>query len=212
MNMKTAFCFAILLFLGLHVDARFDLLPMDADIECGSCLEASRKVGKALNNLKMFEQVSLLSIQACEALPVDLEIECLKTTGDYIQRTRLLLKDFFHEESLCNGTGVCINETGVPASNGIFIEGVNERTPLEEKTCSACRRTVKDVIWKLRDPRMKTKLTKVLIDYCEESEEREDQCKQTIYRYGSIVLNKLERLKPYDLCLMLGFCDEEIAF
>lgn len=29
------------------------------------------------------------------------------------------------------------------------------QTPLEEKTCSACRRTVKDVIWKLRDPRMK---------------------------------------------------------
>lgn len=59
--------------------------------------------------------------------------QCLKTTGDYIQRTRLLLKDFFHEESLCNGTGVCINETGVPASNGIFIEGVNERVNILEK-------------------------------------------------------------------------------
>ena len=29
------------------------------------------------------------------------------------------------------------------------------QTPVEEKTCSACRRAVKDVIWKLKDPRMK---------------------------------------------------------
>ncbi|KAM0948679.1 hypothetical protein DsansV1_C06g0061951 [Dioscorea sansibarensis] len=59
--------------------------------------------------------------------------QCLKTTGDYIRRTRLLLKDFFHEESLCNGTGLCINEARVPASNGIFIKDVNDKVNILEK-------------------------------------------------------------------------------
>ncbi|KAJ0980827.1 hypothetical protein J5N97_009082 [Dioscorea zingiberensis] len=208
MDMKMVWSLGIILTLVLHVDARFECMSLKKDVTCNSCLEASRKADKALNNKNMFKEVNLLSNQVCQSLPFDLKIECLKKSRDQIHRTRIQLQEYFHEKSLCNSTGLCHHQSKVPENNEILGKSLSY---MKEKPCTGCRRAVRDIVWRLKDPRMKSKLTSALLDYCEEADEHEDQCKQAVYRYGSIILNKLERLKPYDLCLMMGFCDEEIS-
>jgi len=37
------------------------------------------------------------------------------------------------------------------------------------------------------------------------------QCKQVMYQFALIILHKIEKFKPSELCSMFGMCDEEMA-
>ncbi|KAJ0980826.1 hypothetical protein J5N97_009081 [Dioscorea zingiberensis] len=173
---------------------------MSTGFQCGSCLEASRSAEKTLNNLKMFEEVSMLSKKVCQALPVDLEIKCLKKSEDYIQYTQSMFQELFHEESLCNSTRLCSNENRVP-SNGFLTDKESGGG-----SCSKCSKTVGKLISDLKDPRMKTKVTNAMLNFCEEKDENHQKCDETVYQYGAVVLDKLEHAKSKDLCKALSIC------
>ncbi|XP_008805973.2 uncharacterized protein LOC103718784 [Phoenix dactylifera] len=125
-------------------------------------------------------------------------------------QTRLSLQDLYNEESLCNNTGLCLDEHMLQNDKSlIFLNKFSPET--DEKTCLACRRAVKDLVIQLKTPKMRMKIMEILIEYCEEADENEEQCKQMVYKYVPLILSKLNKLKTNDLCRLMNLCDEGIS-
>ncbi|ONK76711.1 uncharacterized protein A4U43_C03F31330 [Asparagus officinalis] len=88
---------------------------------------------------------------------------------------------------------------------------LNDKLRDNEKVCSVCKKAVRELISRLKQPKMRSKIVEALLDYCEEADEDEDECKRMIYRYGPVILHKLEKFKASEMCSMIGMCEEEIA-
>ncbi|XP_020586350.1 uncharacterized protein LOC110028724 [Phalaenopsis equestris] len=216
MDLKMASSIVTLLISLIFADARHYsaesmLLMPEGDAKCNSCLEASRKAERALKDMKLFKEFDVLSSEVCHVLPEKLETQCLEQSKIQIRHTEQSLLGFLHEKSLCNITGLCVEQQRLQDEIEIIVENNASMELKDETDCIACRRAVKDLLMKMKQPKMKTKIIEALIDYCEEAEDNEQQCKQTVYKYASTVLNKLERLKSNDLCVMMGMCDEAFA-
>nr|XP_010936415.1 uncharacterized protein LOC105056050 [Elaeis guineensis] len=222
-GMLSSFLVLLLVMLS-HVDARLGveskfmdqgnkLSSMEGQSPnsiCNSCLEASRKAEKALSDPNLFGYADLLSSEVCHILPSDLKSKCLQKSEAYMHRTRLSLQDLFNEESLCNSTGLCLDESMLQTDNSlIFLNKFSPET--DEKTCLACRKAVKDLFIQLKMPKMRMKIMETLIEYCEEADENEEQCKQMVYKYVPLILSKLDKLKTNDLCRLMNLCDEGIS-
>ncbi|XP_039127880.1 uncharacterized protein LOC120263965 [Dioscorea cayenensis subsp. rotundata] len=206
MNMKMMWSFGIILtLLLLHVDARFDFMSITRGTRCNSCLEASRKADKALKNKDMFNDVNVLSNQVCQSLPSDLQSKCLRKSSDQIEQSRVQMQEIFHEQNLCNKTGLCFDEVTDVIDNKNSSENTNCVNRADE--CSDCTYAIENFIYQLADPKVKNKVTDAALDYCDESEGNRKRCKQAVYRYGRIVLHKLEQVKAKDLCMVLNLCD-----
>ncbi|KAG1368729.1 proactivator polypeptide-like 1 [Cocos nucifera] len=204
---------SVVLFVMLaYVDARLEVEPKfmeqgsklssmegrSPNSICNSCLEASRKAEKTLGDPNLFGYVDILASEVCHILPSDLKAKCLQKSEAYMDQTKLSLQDLFHEESLCNNTGLCLDEFMLP-------------TDTEEKTCLACRKAVKNLFIQLKTPKMRMKIMEALIRNCEEADEDEEQCKQLVYMYVPLILSKLDKLRTSDLCRLMNLCDEGIS-
>ncbi|KAG1347665.1 putative proactivator polypeptide-like 1 [Cocos nucifera] len=190
--------FLVLLVMLSHVDARLGIEPKFMDqgnklssMEgqspnsiCNSCLEASRKAEKALSDPNLFGYADLLSSEVCHILPSELKSKCLQKSEAYMHQTRLFLQDLFNEESLCNSTGLCLDESMLQTDNSLNL--LNKFSP-------------------------EMKIMETLIEYCEEADENEEQCKQMVYKYVPLILSKLDKLKTNDLCRLMNLCDEGIS-
>ncbi|XP_020680945.1 uncharacterized protein LOC110098445 [Dendrobium catenatum] len=215
MEMKMASSIVILIVSLVFAEASYSKKPQlnpEGDSVCNSCLEASRKAKGALRDMELFKEFDMLSYEVCHVLPENYEIQCLEKTKKQIHHTTLSLQELFHEKNLCNNRGLCTDQ--LIMQEEIKITGENKK-PLklqDERGCIACRRAVRELLMKMNQPKMKTKIIEALIDYCEEAEDNEEQCKRTVKKYIPTVLTKLEKLKPTDMCLMMGMCDEVIAF
>lgn len=215
MELKVASSILILLVSMMLADARYNIEPMlmhEGDSTCKLCLEASRKAERAVKEMNLLKEFDMLSSEVCHVLPSSFETQCMEKSKTQIHQTKLSLEEFLNEKSLCNSTGVCIDQGKPQDEIEIIVENKEPIESEDERACIACRRAVKDLLLKMKQPKMKTKIIEALIDYCEEAEDNEEQCKQTVYKYASTVLNKLEKLKPTDMCLMMGMCDEGFAF
>ncbi|KAG0482669.1 hypothetical protein HPP92_010753 [Vanilla planifolia] len=204
--------FIALLIPMVFADTMYSIVPMlkpEGDSRCNSCLEASRKAERALNGMKLLEQFDVLSTQVCHALPAKFEAQCLNKSKMEIARTESSMKELFHQNSLCISTGMCSEQVILQEMEEIFAENKIPPDFEDETDCMFCRRAVRGLLSKLRQPKMRTKIFEALIEYCEESEDNEDQCKKTVHRYGPTVLAKLEKLKSADLCLMMSMCTRE---
>ncbi|THU60411.1 hypothetical protein C4D60_Mb07t12400 [Musa balbisiana] len=162
MEMKTVTCFIILFVTLAHVDARLGLDPtmmdqgnMDSYMEeqpqesaCGSCLEASQRAKKALDDLETFGELQRL----CLPLPSDIKDKCLERSSAYIRQTKLLLRDhLFDQENLCKSTGQCTDESMSPRKDAI-TPLLTESAKVEE--CGECSEAVKQIFAGLQTPRM----------------------------------------------------------
>ncbi|KAG0501475.1 hypothetical protein HPP92_001547 [Vanilla planifolia] len=162
--------------------------------------EGSRKAEEQLSNRRLYEEIERISQEACHFLPPDLKDMCLETSETYAHAP-LLLKELVDEETLCNQTGLCIMklEKKIPM----------ERT--DQGSCAACRRSVKDLFYQLKQSKIRIRVMDALLEQCEEAGIREDQCKGTVYKYAPHVLDKLERLKASDICRVIDMCGEGVA-
>ncbi|ONK65567.1 uncharacterized protein A4U43_C07F38420 [Asparagus officinalis] len=211
MEMRMLSCFAILLVLLAHVDARNKVEPIPTDEACETCLEPSRHAKETLRDTKLFEKLGMISTEVCDILPSDFKPKCLETSEAYVHRTRLLVTGIFSEKTLCNSTGLCLLKSMFTVINGLASVNDNpeeEDGVADESTCAACRRSVKDIFAQLNKPKMRVRVMESLIEYCEEVEDSEKTCKQKVYKYAPMVLSKLEKLKTTEFCRMMGFCDE----
>ncbi|XP_020574017.1 uncharacterized protein LOC110020306 [Phalaenopsis equestris] len=145
-------------------------------------------------HLGLFEEIGMLSMEACKILPSELKSKCLDTSEAYVHRTTLALRGQVDEEILCNRTGLC------------FMKSVTD-----ERTCATCRRSVRDLFYQLKQSRIRMRVMDALLEYCEEIEDQEEQCKETVYKFAPLVLGQLEKLKTSDVCRIIGFCDEGIS-
>ncbi|XP_020595408.1 uncharacterized protein LOC110035518 isoform X2 [Phalaenopsis equestris] len=210
MEVKMASSIVILLVSLMFADARYGKEPelnQEGNSICNSCLEASRMAERALKEWEPFKELDKLSGNICSVLPVNFELQCLEKTKKQIHHTKLSFQELFHEKSLCNSRDLCADHQILQE---IKIAGENKSPPEleDERDCIACRRAVRELVMKMNQPKMKTKIIEALIDYCEETEDNEDQCKRRVKKYVPTVLIKLEKLKPTDICLMMGMCDE----
>ncbi|XP_010923460.2 uncharacterized protein [Elaeis guineensis] len=215
----------VVLFVMLaHVDARLEVEPKILDqgnklssMEgrspnsiCNLCLEASRKTEKALGDPNFFWYVDMLASEVCHILPSDLKAKCLQKSQAYVHQTKLSLQDLFHEECLCNNTGLCLDESMLPTDESL-ISSNKFSSETQEKICLACRKAVKNLFIQLKTPKMRMKIMEALIGSCEEADKDEEQCKQIVYMYVPLILSKLDKLKTSDLCRLMNLCDEGIS-
>ncbi|KAL0909391.1 hypothetical protein M5K25_020255 [Dendrobium thyrsiflorum] len=217
MELKMASAIVFLIASLMFADARYysvepTLFMHEGDGRCNLCLEASRKAERTLKDMNLLKEFDMLSGEVCHVLPENFETQCLEKSKMQIHHTKLSLQELFHEQSLCNITGLCIDQYRTRDEIEVFVENKLSMELEDERDCIACRRAVKDLLMKMKQPKMKTKIIEALIDYCEEAEDNEEQCKQTVYKYASTVLNKLEKLKSNDLCVMMRMCDEGFGF
>ncbi|XP_073006129.1 uncharacterized protein [Typha latifolia] len=82
---------------------------------------------------------------------------------------------------------------------------------VDEKICLECRKAVKDIITEVTTPKMRSKIIKVILAYCEEVDEDGHQCKRNVQKYVPLILAKLDKMKANDLCRMVGICDEGVS-
>ncbi|KAJ0970533.1 hypothetical protein J5N97_018492 [Dioscorea zingiberensis] len=176
---------------------------LSQDSICHSCLEVSRKAGKTLSDPKMFQGIGTLSNEVCHVLSFELQAKCLEVSNAYIHHSRLFLQELFHEKNLCNSTGICAEKSAYSNMNPMKLT--------DSRNCLQCRSSVKQILSKLKLYNMRMKIMEALLEYCEEAEDNEEQCKQAVYKYVPSVLTKLENMKPSDMCRMVGFCDEGIS-
>ncbi|KAH7687622.1 saposin protein [Dioscorea alata] len=221
MSMMLVVCSVMLALSSLQVDARhvFEHWSLDGenkmsimealsqDSFCHSCLEVSRKAAKTLSDPKMFRGIGTLSNEMCHVLPSELQTQCLEVANTYIHHSRLFLRELFHEKHLCNSTGICAQKSS--SSDEDFVMNPTKLT--DSKNCLTCRNSVKEILSRLKIPNMRMKIMEALIEYCEEVDDNEAQCKQAVYSYAPSVISKLENLKPNDMCRMVGLCDEGIS-
>ncbi|URE19004.1 Protease inhibitor/seed storage/LTP family [Musa troglodytarum] len=212
MEMKTVSCFILLFVTLAHVDARLGFDPtlmdqgnMDSYMEeqpqesaCGSCLEASQRAKKALDDLETFGELQRL----CLPLPSGIKDKCLERSSAYIRQTKLSLRDLFDQENLCKSTGQCTGESMSPRKDAI-TPLMTESAKVEE--CGECNEAVKQIFAGLQTPRMIKKMKQILGEYCEEVES-EKHCEVILHRYVPIIMLQLEKLKPEEMCGTLGFC------
>ncbi|PKA56062.1 hypothetical protein AXF42_Ash015547 [Apostasia shenzhenica] len=212
MKMRMASSIVLTLLTWIVVDARYSIEPLFMeDSACNSCLEASRKAERTLRDQNALQELDVLSSEVCSILPASFESQCLEKSKMRIHHTKVSFQELFHEKNLCNSTGLCIDQPLSQEVEEILVENKMLLELEDDRGCMACRRAVKELLTKMKQPKMKTKIIEALIDYCEESEDNEEQCKKTVYKYGPTVLTKLEKLKPADLCFMMGMCDESIT-
>ncbi|KAK8971016.1 hypothetical protein KSP40_PGU014909 [Platanthera guangdongensis] len=216
MELKVTPSILILLLSLMFADARHNMVPLmhmqEGESTCNSCLEASRKAERTLKQMNLLKEFDMLSSEVCHALPSNFEAQCMEKSKIQTNHTKSSLEEFFDRQSLCCSAGLCVDERMPGDEIEIIVENNKPIEIEDERDCIACRRAVKDLLMKMRQPKMKTKIIGALIEYCEEAEDNEDHCKRTVYKYASTVLNKLERLKPTDICVMMGMCDEGLAF
>ncbi|XP_008798220.2 uncharacterized protein LOC103713171 [Phoenix dactylifera] len=205
MDTRMTWCFMILFISLTDVDARHKVESMTVNEE------TLGKAAKISSTMKLFEEIGILSSEVCHILPDDLEAKCLETSRTFLHQTNLMFQGPFHEESHCNNSELCIDEDRSLIGIDIFTEEKILMKMLEEKGCVACRRFVKELMTKLKQPKARTRMEEVLIEYCEEVEENEQLCKETVYKYAPRVLSKLEKTKPSDLCRKMGICNEEMT-
>ncbi|XP_010941668.1 uncharacterized protein [Elaeis guineensis] len=201
METRMAWCFVILFISLINVDARHKVESMSVN---------EGKAAKISSTMKLLEEIGILSSEVCHILPADLEAKCLETSRTYLHQTNLLFQGPSHEESHCNNTELCTDEDKSLIGIDIFMEEKILVKMLDERGCVACRRFAKELMTKLKQPKAKTKMMEVLIEYCEEVEEDEQLCKEIVYKYAPRVLSKLEKTKPSDLCRRMSMCVEEI--
>ncbi|URE19005.1 Protease inhibitor/seed storage/LTP family, partial [Musa troglodytarum] len=213
MEMKTVSCFILLFVTLAHVDARLGFDPtlmdqgnMDSYMEeqpqesaCGSCLEASQRAKKALDDLETFGELQRL----CLPLPSGIKDKCLERSSAYIRQTKLSLRDLFDQENLCKSTGQCTGESMSPRKDAITPLMTESAKKVEE--CGECNEAVKQIFAGLQTPRMIKKMKQILGEYCEEVES-EKHCEVILHRYVPIIMLQLEKLKPEEMCGTLGFC------
>ncbi|KAI0497944.1 hypothetical protein KFK09_021183 [Dendrobium nobile] len=154
---------------------------------------------KSSAHLSLFEEIGMLSQEACHILPSELKAKCLETSEAYVQRTTMALKGLLDEEILCNRTGLC------------FMKSVRKIPVSDERTCTTCRRSIRDLFYQLKQSKIRMRVMDALLEYCEEIEDQEEHCKETVYKYAPLVLGQLEKLKTSDVCRIIGFCDEGIS-
>ncbi|XP_038989655.1 uncharacterized protein LOC103699836 [Phoenix dactylifera] len=118
----------------------------------------------------------------------------------------LSLQDLFHEENLCNSTGLCLDESLLCR---ISLNKFSSET--EENTCLACRKSVKNIFIQLKAPKLRMKIMETLIENCKEADENEEQCKQIVCMYVPLILSKLDKQKPSDRCRLMNLYDEGIS-
>lgn len=221
MGMGNLSCLLVLLISLVNVDARYkdEPVPMNEGDKfpfvdnlppesiCESCLEPSKKAEETSRDPKLFEILGMVSTEVCHILPSDVKAKCLETSDAYVHRSRLLVDGIFNEETLCNRTGLCLWKSMFSVINGL-ASVTDEEEITDENTCTACRRSVRDIFVQLNRPKMRMRVMESLIEYCEEVEDNEQYCKQKVYKYAPLLLSKLEKLKTSDFCRMMGFCDE----
>ncbi|KAM0935577.1 putative saposin B type, region 2 [Dioscorea sansibarensis] len=221
MNMILVVCSVMLVLSSLQVDTRhvFEHWSLDGenkmsimealsqDSFCRSCLEVSSKAAKTLSDPKMFQGIGTLSNEVCHVLPPELQAQCSEVSNAYIHHSRLFLQELFHEKNLCNSTGICGQKSSFSDKDLVM----NPIKLTDSKNCLTCRNSVKEILSRLKLPNMRMKIMEALIEYCEEVDENEAQCKRAVYSYAPLVLSKLENLKPNDMCRMVGLCDEGIS-
>lgn len=125
-----------------NMDSYMEEQPQES--ACGSCLEASQRAKKALDDLETFGELQRL----CLPLPSDIKdkvcretihnitfksisflpspslvllwLQCLERSSAYIRQTKLLLRDhLFDQENLCKSTGQCTDESMSPRKDAI---------------------------------------------------------------------------------------------
>ncbi|XP_072952160.1 uncharacterized protein [Typha angustifolia] len=115
------------------------------------------------------------------------------------------------KESLYDDSELNFDES-ILSSNGMPML-LNELSPeVEERACLDCREAVKDIISEVRTPKMRMKILKIILPYCEEIDDNEDQCKRKVHRFIAPLLSNLDKLKANDICRLAGLCDEGISF
>ncbi|XP_073004857.1 uncharacterized protein [Typha latifolia] len=125
--------------------------------------------------------------------------------------TEEALADPSHEESLYDDTDLNIDES-IRSINNMQVL-LNEFSPeIEDKACLNCREAVKDIISEVRTPKMRMKILKIILPYCEELDDYEDQCKKRVRRFIAPLLSNLDKLKTNDICRLAGLCDEGISY
>ncbi|KAG0469982.1 hypothetical protein HPP92_016682 [Vanilla planifolia] len=207
------------LYSGLHnpentVKERYSseiMVIPEGDSGCNSCMETSRKAETTLKEISLLKEFDMLSSEVCHFLPGNFETQCLHKSMMQIRHAKLSLQELFREKSLCNSTGLCIDQPKLQDEVDIFVENKMIQEFEDERACIACRRAIRELLMKMKQPKLRRKIIESLIDYCEESEDDEDLCKQIVYKYAPTVLAKLEKLKSNEMCFMMGMCDEGMA-
>ncbi|XP_072952001.1 uncharacterized protein [Typha angustifolia] len=116
-----------------------------------------------------------------------------------------------HEGSLYDDTDLNIDESILSSNNMQVL--LNELSPeVEERACLDCREAVKDIISEVRTPKIRMKILKIILPYCEELDDYEDQCKKRVRRFIAPLLSNLDKLKATDICRLAGLCDEGISY
>ncbi|RRT74233.1 hypothetical protein B296_00030464 [Ensete ventricosum] len=217
MEARTLSIFAILLIILadanaiLGVDSLMDQGNMADNMNgksnpCNSCLEASRHAQKSLYDLILFSDIRSLSSEACHILPSQLKNQCLDKSQAYIDQAQFFIQHLFHEGSLCNNTGLCLDESFSPDDN-ILTSLINESTEIGETTCYECSRAISNIIEGAQSTRVKKKMTELLVEQCEEQHRlSEKQCTLTVTKYGSRMMAKLVEIEATDLCHMMSLC------
>ncbi|XP_073006327.1 uncharacterized protein [Typha latifolia] len=115
------------------------------------------------------------------------------------------------EESLYDDTELNIDESILSSNSRQML--LNELSPeVEERACLDCLEAVKDIISEVRTPKMRMKILKIILPYCEDIDDNEDQCKKKVHRFIAPLLSNLDKLKANDICRLAGLCDEGISF
>ncbi|URE19000.1 Protease inhibitor/seed storage/LTP family, partial [Musa troglodytarum] len=180
-----------------NMDSYMEEQPQES--ACGSCLEASQRAKKALDDLETFGELQRL----CLPLPSGIKDKCLERSSAYIRQTKLSLRDLFDQENLCKSTGQCTGESMSPRKDAITPLMTESAKKVEE--CGECNEAVKQIFAGLQTPRMIKKMKQILGEYCEEVES-EKHCEVILHRYVPIIMLQLEKLKPEEMCGTLGFC------
>ncbi|KAG0500642.1 hypothetical protein HPP92_000714 [Vanilla planifolia] len=201
-------CFALILFSLVNADAR----PWS---QTTSSNDVSRKPEDQFSNLMLFEETGTISQEACYILPSDLKVKCLEASDDCVRSTALVIKELVDGGKLLSHTGLCIMkpEVKIPMSQNHLenINNLNQERVEEEQGCTACRRSVKDLFYQLNQSKIRVRVMDALLEYCEDTGEREQYCKEVAYKYAPLVLDKLEKLKVYEICRVIGYCDEGVT-
>ncbi|KAG0471525.1 hypothetical protein HPP92_016071 [Vanilla planifolia] len=209
---KMASLILILLASLVFADASINFHhAMAGDSGCNSCMETSRKAETTLKEISLLKEFDMLSSEVCHFLPGNFETQCLHKSMMQIRHAKLSLQELFREKSLCNSTGLCIDQPKLQDEVENFVENKIIQEFEDERACIACRRAIRELLMKMKQPKLRRKIIESLIDYCEESEDDEDLCKQIVYKYAPTVLAKLEKLKSNEMCFMMGMCDEGMA-
>ncbi|URE44166.1 Membrane-associated apoptosis protein [Musa troglodytarum] len=134
---------------------------------CSSCLEASRHAQKSLDDLILFSDIRSLSSEACHILPSQLKNKCLDKSQAHIDQAQFFLQHLFHEGSLCNNTGLCLDESFSP-DDDILTSLINESTENGETTCHECSRAIRNIIEGAQSAKVRKKMRQLLVEQCEE--------------------------------------------